>query len=440
MASLIRKEKKNGEVVYRIQISLGYDKENHKQNTKVITFQPNQHATPKQQKSEAEKFGMEWENKLKNGESYAGLEMSFVDFAEKWKSSEKDRLAYSTYENYLQQLKNSILPFFGNKKVGKIKTPLIEEFYKTLIGKYSNGSMEKIAHVLSGMFQTAIRWQMIEINPCKNAKLPKNKEEEKTLKYLTPEQSLMFLQSLDMTFETVINGHKRIDDTGKPYLVPDYTEKRKLPLQLIVFLTLSLYCGFRRSETLALHWSDVDFENKKIRITKAVSKAENGITVKKPKTAASVRTVSLPDAVIPLLTHYKAEYNLYRIQLGTAWQGEKDGNLFIQYDGKLMGQSTPYQAYKRHIKRYNEWIKENPEEAKKQGLEQLPDVSLHGLRHSCATLLNYLDVNVVDISKILGHAKTSTTMDIYAHSFEEQINEAANRLNDFLVKNEKKYA
>lgn len=59
-------------------------------------------------------------------------------------------------------------------------------------------------------------------------------------------------------------------------------------------------------------------------------------------------------------------------------------------------------------------------------------IPLHGLRHSCATLLNYLNVNIIDISKILGHAKSSTTMDIYAHSFEEQTREAANRLDEFL--------
>jgi len=59
-------------------------------------------------------------------------------------------------------------------------------------------------------------------------------------------------------------------------------------------------------------------------------------------------------------------------------------------------------------------------------------IPLHGLRHSCATLLNYLEVNIIDISKILGHAKSSTTMDIYAHSFEEQTRDAANRLDQFV--------
>lgn len=315
---------------------------------------------------------------------------------------------------------------------------MIENFYKSLVGSLANGSIQKVKNVLSGMFRTAVRWQMIQVNPCRDAKLAKNKDEETTLKYFTPEQSIMFIRTLDMEFETIIRGHERIDDTGKSYLVADYTESRKLPLQLKVFYTISLYCGLRKGETLALHWNDIDFENKTISISKSAGKGEEGTVIKKPKTKTSVRTVSMPNLLIPLLKQYKREYNEYRLQLGTAWQG--DGNLFIQNDGRLMGRSTSYQAYKRHLRRYNKWVRENPEKAEKQKLEPLPEIPLHGLRHSCATLLNYLEVNIIDISKILGHAKSSTTMDIYAHSFEEQNTKAADKLNDFLLSNQRKQA
>lgn len=169
-----------------------------------------------------------------------------------------------------------------------------------------------------------------------------------------------------------------------------------------------------------------------------MGKAEDGVALKKPKTATSVRTVTFPNEILPLLKQHKKEYNAYRLSMGSEWQG--NGNLFTQWDGKIMGRSTPYQSFKRHLKRYNNWVSENEEEAKKRGLEQLPVIPLHGLRHSCATLLNYLDVNIIDISKILGHAKSSTTMDIYAHSFEKQNKEAANKLNDFIISNQRKHA
>ena len=432
MASLKRDVKKSGKVAYRIQFTI------KGQKPKVEIYYPNQDATPKQQEKEAQKYAMETEYKLRNGESYEGDKMTFEDFAKKWLESRKDDLEYSTYEAYVHIVNNKIVPALGHYKVAKIKPPVIEAFYKSLVGSLANGSIQKVKNVLSGMFRTAVLWQIIQVNPCRDVKVAKNKDEETTLKYFTPEQSLMFLRSLDMEFETIIRGHERIDDTGKPYLVADYTESRKLPLQLKVFYTLSLYCGFRKGETLALHWNDIDFENHTISISKSVGKGEEGAVIKKPKTATSIRTVTFPDDMTPLLKQYRSEYNQYRFSLGTAWQG--DGNLFIQDDGKLMGRSTSYQAYKRHIRRYNEWVRENPEEAEKGGYAVLPEIPLHGLRHSCATLLNYLEVNIIDISKILGHAKSSTTMDIYAHSFEEQNTKAADKLNDFLLSNQRKQA
>ena len=119
---------------------------------------------------------------------------------------------------------------------------------------------------------------------------------------------------------------------------------------------------------------------------------------------------------------------------GTAWKGESEngGNLFVQSNGKLLGHTTPYQYFIKHLHRYNEWIIKHPDTAKSDGLEELPIIPLHGLRHSCATLLNYLEVNIIDISKILGHSTAATTMNIYAHSFEEQKRVASNRLDEFI--------
>ena len=228
-------------------------------------------------------------------------------------------------------------------------------------------------------------------------------------------------------------GHQRIDDTGIPYFVNDYVEKLDVPTQYKVFFNISLFCGLRKGETLALHWTDIDFENKTIHITKSVTKGKDGITYKDPKTYSSIRTVSLPNDIIPLIKQYRSEYNQSRLQLGDAWKGE--GNLFIQADGKLMGRSTPYHYFIRHIKRNNQWIQGNQEIAKQQKLEVLPVIPLHGLRHSCATLMNYLGVNIIDIANVLGHAQTSTTMNIYAHSFEEQTRVASDKIDEFLKKN-----
>ena len=250
------------------------------------------------------------------------------------------------------------------------------------------------------------------------------------MKFFTPDQVQAFLDSLDMDFEFTIASHNRVDDTGKQYHVNDYIERNTVPTQLKVFYHIAVFCGMRKGEILALHWDDIDFEAKTIDISKSAGKTATGVECKVPKTSTSVRLLPLPEPIIPLLKQYKLEYSVYRLSLGDKWQG--DGNLFIQPDGKLMGLATPYHRFKRHIKQYNEWVKHTNSElpSGQKKLEPLPEIPLHGLRHSCATWLNHIGVNFLVISKILGHAQVSTTMNIYAHGFESQLREASTKMNE----------
>ena len=128
-----------------------------------------------------------------------------------------------------------IIPYFKGYKLAYIKTPNVEAFLKTLVNDYSSGTITGYANVLSGVFKTAKRWNMIDNNPCQDARKPKKKQEETGLKYFTPEQSLMFLKSLNMSYEVTYKGHQRIDDTGKPYYVNEYTESYTVPTQYKVF-------------------------------------------------------------------------------------------------------------------------------------------------------------------------------------------------------------
>ena len=162
MASVKRVVHKNGRVVYRIVVCLGYDKKGNKL-VKNMTYSVNQSATPKQQEREAENYARSIEDKIKYGHDFDAEKMTFEEFAEKWLESIKTELEYSTYESYLQLLKNRILPYFKSYKMVNIKTPLIEAFYRTLVNDYSHGTVVKHANVLSGMFRTAIRWGMLEI-------------------------------------------------------------------------------------------------------------------------------------------------------------------------------------------------------------------------------------------------------------------------------------
>ena len=436
MASLRRKEHKDGRIAYYITICQGYDKKGIKL-TKHFTYYVNMSATPKQQQKEALKYAMDLEDKLKYGCEHNTGKISFEDFAFKWLDSIKYDIAYGTYAGYKQVLESRIIPYFKGNKIIYIRTPLIEAFYRTLADEYSPGTIRRFANVLNLIFKTAKRWSIIENNPCQDAQKPKRKEADESLKFFTPKQSLMFMKSLDLTYKVHYSEHQRIDDTDKPYYVNAYTASCTVPTQYKVFFSLCLFCGFRKGETLALHWNDIDLKAKKISISKSVGLTENGLAYKEPKTKNSVRNVSVPDDVISLLEQYHKEYMRKRYQQGTAWKGEmyNGGNLFIQSDGKLMSPTTPYQYFIRHLRRYNEWVQNNPVKAEAERLVELPVIPLHGLRHSCATLLNYLGINIVEISKTLGHSTCSTTMNIYAHSFEEQQEVIASKVNMFIRMN-----
>ena len=110
--------------------------------------------------------------------------------------------------------------------------------------------------------------------------------------------------------------------------------------------------------------------------------------------------------------------------IGSQWIGEN--HIFIQWNGKQMHPDTPYKTFKRIIKRYNETVKNES--------DKLPDIPLHGLRHTSATLLISQNVDVRTVSGRLGHAQTSTTMDIYSHALKEMDEKAADALDQLLNK------
>ena len=117
-----------------------------------------------------------------------------------------------------------------------------------------------------------------------------------------------------------------------------------------------------------------------------------------------------------LLKRYKVEQNTQRLSLGTSWKGS--GHLFIQDDGRQMDISTPNHTFKKIIKRYNESVDEK---------NRLSEITLHGLRHTSATLLISQNIDVRTVSGRLGHSECSTTMNIYAHALKNKDEQAAHQ-------------
>lgn len=161
------------------------------------------------------------------------------------------------------------------------------------------------------------------------------------------------------------------------------------------------------------------FDNNKLRVRQSSQHVPGkGTITKKPKNESSIRIITLPDIAINLLKEYKAKQNEIRLEMGDLWQDSD--RLFIQFNGAPMHPDTISKWFSKFIKRNN-----------------LPKLTYHGLRHTNASLLIGQGVDVKTISGRLGHARASTTTDIYSHLLKRPDEEAAQKLDNIFNKNSK---
>ena len=224
---------------------------------------------------------------------------------------------------------------------------------------------------LSTVFNYAVKVGEIQKNPCENCTLPRMSAPERTI--LTIEQAQTLLSLLD-----------------------EYA-----PLKYRFFLNIAIYGGFRRSEILALRWSDIDFTNNLVHVNRSVSwSKQTGYIYSEPKTATSKRTVKLPDRIMMLLKQQRNEQLSAAFQFGDYWHNDGD-LIFTASDGTPMGMASPFTFLKKFCKAYD-----------------LPQINVHSLRHLNATLLINSGADVKTVSTLLGHSQTSTTLNIYAHELQ----------------------
>ena len=135
----------------------------------------------------------------------------------------------------------------------------------------------------------------------------------------------------------------------------------------------------------------------------------------------STRTITIPHDLTLRILALKQSREQLQTDLGDFWQGEDW--IFVQDNGQMMNYSTPYHALQDTLGRYNT---DRPRD------NQLPMIPFHGLRHTAATLLIAAGVDVKTISARLGHALTSTTMNIYVHALKESDKKAADAISNLL--------
>jgi len=290
-----------------------------------------------------------------------------------------------TAQRYRQLLKNQIEPHIGAKLLQKLSRLDVEGWHTMLCnsGKVrGKGGLapRTIGHahrVLGKALRDAEKDNLVVKNATELQRAPKATDEE-----------MVIVQDV-------------------PGLVAKLSGFR-LRVQAMV----SLFTGMRLGEVLALRGSRVDFDGKVIQVREALEQTKaHGIRFKKPKSKAGRRDITLPDILVDALReHRKAQLEL-QMRLG-AGRLPDDALLFADIEGKPLSPNAHSAAWADFAESIG-----------------MPEVTFHSLRHTHASQLIDAGVDIVTISKRLGHAKPDITLRIYAHLFRKDDSKAAAAIN-----------
>lgn len=207
--------------------------------------------------------------------------MLYKDFVAFWiKDYAEKQLQQTSFERCESSLNSLILPELGHLKLARIQPLHIQAFYNKLMEQgytinghhkqYKANTIKRIHQIISSTLNTAVRWQLIETNPCCRIKPPKPDRDTSDIKHFTLEEAQIFLEQLDKEYTISHGGHTRKD--GSPSA--RHLEAQKIPLQQKVFFYMTLFGGFHLGELIALTWDDIDFKGNAVSISKSTAKTK----------------------------------------------------------------------------------------------------------------------------------------------------------------------
>jgi integrase len=155
----------------------------------------------------------------------------------------------------------------------------------------------------------------------------------------------------------------------------------------------------RRGELCGLRWSDVDLAAATIRVEHSIEETASGLRRKAPKSRHGRRTLSLPRATLETLQAHRLRQAEHRLACGLGRPSAED-LVFTTSDGSALSPDNLSRDWRRAVRAL-----------------KLPAVMFHGLRHTHASTLIAAGVDVLTISRRLGHATPAFTLSVYGHLF-----------------------
>jgi integrase len=313
-----------------------------------------------------------------------------------WDIEKRSGNKSSTFERYEGIYRNYIRNAnIGLLKLSDIKKLAIQKYYNYLQDEGKSYSQIKNLHkLLNKFFNYAESEGYVIKNPCKGLKIQKDDEDE--------------IEEEDKVIETFSQNEIKI------------LTERLGHSKLRYIIMFALFTGCRQGEILALEEKDI--KNNIIKISKTLRNVKVYDSVKehhyelkatKPKTRTSRREIPVPDILKPELKKLKKLATEEKLKLGALYNENK--LLFPSQTGTYIDAKNLQRSWKRELERYN-----------------IPYRKFHALRHTYATALFEKGVNIVTVSKLLGHSTIKTT-EIYTHVLENVKKEEVQVLNEFFA-------
>ncbi|MDN6899946.1 tyrosine-type recombinase/integrase [Oenococcus sicerae] len=322
-------------------------------------------------------------------ESQQVKRIKFNELAKEWLAMKAKEVRPSTYQKIKERYKLHIQPYFKGVYLDELTPIKAQKFVNQQAAAFVR--YDWTVGIVSQIFKKAVQYGYVKANPFANIDKPRAKKApfRDTVQFYDVEELKRFLNSA-------------------------YQLYNKDHYSRYAFFRLLAFTGMRKGEALALNWSDVDFSNKTLSISKTVVTVENGEVVSsEPKTKASNRLMTLDDDTVSALAEWKLrQHELYK---ALGYSASPCEFVFNSSVNSFISLSRP-RAWARGIAK----------------AANLPAIIIHGFRHTYATLAVQSGMDIKQLQYQLGHNDVHTTLQIYAEVTNKQKTETASIFANFI--------
>ena len=307
-------------------------------------------------------------------------------FLSEWIRFKENNIRPKTSQDYYRLLDKYVYPGFEGIYMKNLDTRSMNLFYRNLVDRQVGfRTIRYLNSILRVAFKDAISQGVFSSNPTDGVILPRwNKKE---------------MQVLDQ------NEVQRFLKIAK--------DSRFFYVYYLAILT-----GMRLGELMGLRWSDIDFQNQVISVSRQAQAIKGkGIIFSEPKTRSGIRKIRVQPNTIEALLLQKEKIQIMKENAGRKWI-END----LVFPSTI---GTPMVSY--HLRK---------DFFHQLSLAGLPRIRFHDLRHTAATLMINHGVPIIVISKMLGHSKPSVTLDFYGHCSVAMQDEASKIMDSVMNNNE----